>query len=263
MLFYLIYILTGAFAGTLSGLLGIAGGIIIVPILALTLAQANGASGLAMHMAAGTSLAAVCITSLFSTYSHNRRHNILWHLVGKLTPGIILGTIIGGLLASTLSSQILVYLFASFLLIIALYMLIYSEANSHWQLPTNLILFFITLAIGIISGLLGVGGGVIIAPLLIVFNIPTRIAAGTSAACGISITLVGTLVYLVIGFVHTGCISLLHCGYIYWPAAVTISVASILFIPLGAFLSNYLPVVAIKKIFILLLIVTAIKMFWN
>lgn len=263
MLLYLIYLSTGAFVGTMSGLLGIAGGIIIVPILALTFAHANIAAGMEMHMAAGTSLAAVSVTTLFSTYSHNRRHNVLWPLFLKLTPGIILGTIVGGILAYGISTQTLVYIFASFLLLIALYMLIYPEPNSQWQLPSNLVLFFITLAIGITSGLLGLGGGIVIAPLLIVFNIPARAAAGTSAACGIPITIIGSMVYLTMGYFDSGCLSPLQCGYIYWPAAIAVAIAGIAFIPLGAFLSQHLPIIAIKKIFILLLIITAIRMFWN
>lgn len=259
---YFIYIATGALVGTMAGLLGIAGGIIIIPVLALTFTHANIANGIEMHVAAGTALAAVSVTTIFSTISHHRRHNILWPLFWTLIPGIVTGTIMGALLAAAFPNKWLATLFADFLLATAIYMLIFPYPRPHWRLPSTLILVLFSIGIGIISGLFGLGGGIIIAPLLITFNVSATHAAGTAAACGIPITIMGSIIYIFTGWLDGHCLSLATCGYINWPAAFAIAIGGIIFIPFGAFLSRHLPVDIIKKLFIILMMLAAIRMFW-
>lgn len=252
-------LLLGAVAGTLAGLLGIGGGIVIVPVLAwLFLSNPDIPHAHLMHMALGTSLATIVFTSISSIWAHQKRSAISWSIVWQLTPGIILGTVFGILLVAYLSNDILKMMFAVFLLLIAIQLAIDVQPSPHRKIPKWYYSSFVGLFIGNISALVGVGGGSLIIPFLLWCNTPMRHAIATSAACALPIALVGTLGYMLIGWNEHLTWS---TGYIYWPAVFTIVPASLLCAPLGAKLAHNIPVHILKRFFAALLAVVSINMF--
>jgi uncharacterized membrane protein YfcA len=212
-----------------------------------------------MHMAAGTSLASMIFTMLAALYSNQQRGLVLWKVAAKLTPGIMLGSILGAFLAGLLSSRALEVCFGIFLLIVVARMLFFSSQPSQHGLPGPLGFGIASVIIGIQSGLLGVGGAFITIPFLTYCNVSIRQAAGTSVALALPITLIGTLIYSVMGS-HTMGLPAWTTGYVYWPAAIVVACFGMLFVKLGSFLSGRLPTHIIEKIFALLLLVMAVRL---
>lgn len=256
---FTIFALIGALTGISAGLLGISGGVIVVPLLAMTF-QNFGINGhVVMHMAVATSLAAMVFTAASSTYSHNRRGAVIWHVFWQFLPGIIIGTILGVLFASLLSTQILKYIFVIFLILIAIGMFFSFHVFARHHLPKPLGMSFVGLFIGAKSGLLGVGGGAITVPFLTWASIPMRRASGTAAACGLPIAIVGTISTIYTGWGVTQ-VSHYTLGYVYWPAAMMVAASSMLCVFIGSKLSLLLPTILIKRIFAFVLILAAINL---
>jgi len=258
---FILFAITGAIAGTAAGLLGIGGGMIVVPCLAFVFTHTGLAPESIMHTASATSLAAMVFTASMSTYSHNKREAVLWSIFRRLLPGIIIGTVLGMFLASTLSTEVLKIIFAIFLLLIAIRMFLNYKPKVARGLPGSLSKFGIAMAIGGKSGLLGVGGGALMVPFLIHCNIPIRKAAGTSAACGLPIAIAGTLSAIITGW-HVDPGELYTFGYVFWPAALIIAIFSMSFVFLGAKLSHVLPVNTIRRVFAVVLLLAAINLFY-
>jgi len=255
---YLLYLATGALAGTLSGLLGLGGGIVVVPALVFILASLGFPQSHIMHVAAGTSLAAMIVTASVSVRSHYRRGNVDWQIVKLLLPGVIIGVIAGALLAGVLTTHVLIIILSIVLLLSALRMF-YSAK----QKPTNkklpvLIIMFCSLLIGLKSGLLGLGGGILIVPLLSFFGVDMRKASGTSAACTLPIAIVGTITFIFTGM-HADA-GHLQSGYVYWPAFIGIVIGSALFVPVGAALGAKLNRAVLRRIFAVILVIVAAKL---
>lgn len=259
MMIILGYLGVGIGAGILAGLFGVGGGLIIVPVLVF-LFQAQGInSQIIVHLAIGTSLATIIMTSLSSVYAHHQRQAVLWHLVSQLTPGIVLGTWLGAKIVNFLPTHTLKTIFGVFELLIAIKVGFDLHANPARQLPKQSVLILIGAIIGFISGIIGIGGGVLTVPFLTWCNIPLRNAIATSAACGLPISVAGSL-----GFIVTGWgMSLLppySIGYIYLPALFGVAAASVITAPFGARLAHTLPTKLLKKLLMLLLIMLGIRM---
>lgn len=251
-------LLLGMVAGTLAGLLGVGGGVIIVPVLAwIFLAYPEIPSEHLMHIVLGTSLATIVFTSMSSIWAHHQRGAIYWPVVRQLTPGLVIGAICGVVIAGYLSSNTLRIVFSIFLLLIAAQLGFGAQPTPQRKLPKGYLATFISFLIGKISALVGVAGGSLIVPFLIWCNVPIRHAVATSAACGLPITLVGALGYIIIGWQETIAWS---TGYVYWPAVFTIVPTSLLFAPLGAKLAYSIPVNVLKRFFAAFLCVVGIKM---
>ncbi|OQW93854.1 MAG: hypothetical protein BWK79_08940 [Beggiatoa sp. IS2] len=251
-------LLLGLVAGTLAGLLGVGGGVIIVPVLVwLFHDHPEIPTAHLMHMALATSLATIVFTAISSIRAHQQRQAILWSVVWQLTPGIIVGTVLGASVASFLSSDTLKTVFALFLLLIAGQLGFGAHPASHRQLPQWLGTTFTGLIIGKISALLGVGGGSLTVPFLVWCNVPMRHAVGTSAACGLPIAIAGTLGYIVMGWHNSPAWS---TGYVYWPAVAAIVPTSLLFAPVGAKLAHSIPVTVLKRFFAVFLAIVSVKM---
>jgi hypothetical protein len=256
---WVLYLALGAFAGLLAGLLGVGGGLVIVPVLAALFMQQGVASEVIMHLALGTSLASIVFTSLSSIRAHQQHGAILWPPFRQLTPGILLGAALGGWVAGIMTTAWLKPLFGIFELLVALHMLLSIQPRAHRSLPGKLSMTGAGSVIGLVSALVGIGGGTLTVPLLVWHSVALRQAIATSAACGLPIAVAGSLSYIANGWgqpllpAHT-------LGYLHVPALLGIVTSSMLFAPLGAKLTHSLPVSLLKKIFGGFLLLLAIKL---
>lgn len=255
----LIYLLLGALAGLVAGLLGVGGGIVIVPVLA-ALFQARGFNGAnIMHLALGTSLATIAVTSISSVVAHHRLGSLNWRLAAWLAPGLVAGALLGAFMADGVASATLQRFFGLFEMAVALYMFFGTKVGAGVERPILVPELLATgTIIGAISAMLGIGGGTMTVPYLTWRGRLMREAVAVSSACGFPIALAGGAGYLLAGL-DAPLLPPLATGYLYWPAFVAISCASLLLAPVGARLAHRLPVAQLKRLFsvILLLIGSA------
>ncbi|VAW57251.1 Uncharacterized UPF0721 integral membrane protein [hydrothermal vent metagenome] len=251
-----LYLILGAAVGTLAGMLGVGGGLIIVPVLVTILAFQNISQNIIMHLALGTSLASIVFTSISSVYSHHQHQSVSWHRAIRLTPGILLGAWLGGLLASQLSSEFLKPVFAIFECLVAIYMLWGNKASIHNQMPSFINFSMSGGVIGLISSFVGIGGGSLSVPWLMWHGSSIHKAIATSAAVGFPIALSGSASYLYAGW-NQPLLPQYSLGFIYLPALFCIALSSIIFAPLGVRMTHKLNVKKLKRIFAGLLFVLA------
>ncbi len=259
----ILYLVTGICVGTVSGLFGVGGGLIIVPVLYFVFSAQGFPGQTLMHLALATSLATIVITSISSTRAHHRHRAVLWPLVMKFTPGILIGAWLGGLLAARISSEILKPMFGAFELLVAGYMLSqYKPAQRSDQVSTTRVSLGGGV-IGLISALVGIGGGSLTVPFLLWHGIPMRKAVATSAAVGLPIALAGTAAYIYSGWHQSFTIdghTELTLGYVHLTAFISIIATSFIFAPVGAKLAHRLPELTLKRIFSLFLLAIAFKL---
>jgi uncharacterized membrane protein YfcA len=259
---YLLYIVLGAVAGVLAGLLGIGGGLVIVPMLNFAFEWQNFPMEHIQHVALGTSMATIIFTSLSSMRAHHKRGAINYTAFWRLTPGIIVGTYLGSWVASLLSTLFLKVFFGLFLYYVATQMLLNIKPKGSHELPGSAGTFAAGSGIGIFSALVGIGGGTLTVPFLSWCNLTMHAAIATAAAVGLPIALAGTAGYVINGWSVAG-IPGPHIGYVYIPALLGIIVTSMLTAPYGAKLAHSLPVAKLKKIFAILLYLVGTRMLWN
>ena len=254
----LLYVALGAFAGFMAGLLGVGGGLIIVPVLAWILHGQQINDALVMHIAIGTSLATIVVTSLSSIRAHNQRGTVLWPVVWQLTPGIAIGAWLGAAVADLLSSVTLTKVFAVFALLVAVQIAFGAKPALHRGLPGTPGLLATGVVIGAVSSIVGIGGGSLTVPFLTWCNTSIRQSVATSAACGLPIALSGSVGFIATGLNATG-LPAWSLGYIYGPALIGIATASMFSAPLGAKLAHTLPTGILKKVFSVFLALVGIK----
>lgn len=258
---WLTYLALGAAAGLVAGLLGVGGGLIIVPVLATQFhAQGFGADKL-MHLAVGTSLATIVLTSISSVRAHHRHGAVDWSIFHQLTPGILLGALAGAALADLLASDSLRRIFGVFELAVAAQLAFGRPPAAHRTLPGRLALGSAGTVIGSVSAIVGIGGGTLTVPFLAWCNVPLRRAVATSAACGLPIAVAGATGYVLMGWGEED-LPAGATGYVYWPAFAGIVLASVLAAPLGARLAHRLPVDVLRRVFAVFLVALGIKMLW-
>jgi uncharacterized membrane protein YfcA len=256
----LAYLGTGAVAGLLAGLLGVGGGLVIVPALAALYAMGGFPPDSLMHYAVGSSLATIVPTSIASLVSHHRRGGIHWLAVQGMTPGIVLGALGGAWFAVAISSPALRLLFGGFELLVALQLLAGRQPAAHRALPGAAGLGFAGGVIGAVSALLGIGGGTLTVPFLLWNGVDILRSVATSAACGLPIALAGAAAFAVEATDGGALPAGMHTGFVYWPAVVGIASTSILAAPLGARLAHYLPKAVLQRIFAFLLALIGLRM---
>jgi uncharacterized membrane protein YfcA len=257
---FLIYLLVGAIVGVFAGLLGVGGGLVIVPVLSIIFLKNGFDPSITVHLAIGTSLATIIFTSLSSIWAHQRHGAIQWPIVKQLVPGIIIGAVIAAALADFFSTMILKTLFSIFEFLVAIQMFFSLIPEAHQRIPLRKTLLGVGTVIGSVSSLVGIGGGTLTVPFLVWCRVPMRQAIATSSACGLPIAVAGSAGFLVVGLDNIY-LPEYTTGYIYWPSLAGIASTSILFAPLGAKLTHVLPVTLLRKIFSLILIILAGKMF--
>jgi uncharacterized protein len=259
---YLAYLSVGAIAGVLAGLLGVGGGLIIVPMLMFCFTRLGLPPDSMMHLAVATSTASIAFTSLSSFLSHHKRGAVAWAAVRRITPGILVGTFCGTFVASRLSTHGLKAFFCVFLAYVVGQMLLDKKPQPSRELPGALGMTCVGGVIGLVSSLVGIGGGVVSVPFLLWCNLPGHRAIGTSAAFGFPIAIGGSLGYLVNGW-QAVALPPGSVGFVYLPALVCIVSASVLTAPLGVRLAHRLPVTRLKRVFAALLIVVGVRMVWS
>jgi len=255
----LAFLLLGSVVGFIAGLLGVGGGGIMVPVLTVIFLQQGGHIDAVMHLALGTSMASIIVTSLSSLLAHQKHNAINWKIVKLMSIGVIIGTFSSTFLASYLSSLYLAMFFTAFMSYIAVKMLFKKQADNVVNDVNNSSLLFTSTGIGAISALVSIGGGSLTVPYLTSKNIDIKKAIATSAALGLPISLAGTLGFLINGW-HSNFDYNHSFGFIYLPAVFFISMTSFITVPYGAKLAQYLPVTILKKIFAFLLISLSVKM---
>lgn len=255
----LVYLASGAVVGILAGLLGLGGGVIIVPLLNMVFAWQGMSPDLIQHMALGTSLSTIVFTSISSFRAHHQRGSVRWDLWRTITPSIVLGTFGGSLLAGTLSTYFLKMFFAIFLFVIGTQMLLNLTPKATRPLPSKATIASVGGVIGLISSFAGVGGGTMSVPFMVWCKVPFIGAVGTSAAIGLPIALSGTLGYIVSGWGDPA-LPAWSLGYVSVSATLGLVVPSMLTAPLGVRLGHALPVKVLKRFFGLFIYVMAINM---
>lgn len=258
----LVLITVGAAAGTLAGLLGIGGGIIIVPVLALIFDSQGIHADVLMHVSIGTSLATIAVTSISSIRTHHQHKAIDWQVFRRITPGILVGGLLGAAIAKLISGQDLRLIFGVFMLLVAAQMIFGNSSRPHRQLPASLGMFLSGTAIGSMSSLMGIGGGSMSVPFLTWCNMAIRQAVATSAAIGFPIAIAG-----VTGFIVTGWgvenRPVWSLGFVNIPAFLSIIAASTLFAPLGAKITHRISQQWLKKFFGYFLLLLSIKILYG
>lgn len=256
---FAIYALLGSFAGILAGLLGVGGGIIIVPMLVATFTYQQFPQELIMHLALGTSLASILFTSLSSAYSHHKRGGVNWQIVKHITVGIILGTYAGSFIAAQIPAKYLQMFFSAFLFYVAFQMIFNKQPKLTRELPNIIGMNIVGSIIGLISSLVGIGGGTLSVPFMVWHNVEMRKAIGTSSAIGIPIAFSGCFGYFMNGLSVPN-LPEYSLGFIFLPALLGMVIFSMMTAPFGAKLAHTLPVVRIKKIFAVLLFIVGVNM---
>ncbi|OGI44567.1 MAG: hypothetical protein A2V92_00975 [Candidatus Muproteobacteria bacterium RBG_16_65_31] len=255
----LIYIAVGVFAGFVAGLLGVGGGLIIVPVLAL-LFQRQGVSGaVLMHLAIGTSLASIIVTSLSSMRAHHARGAVLWDVFRRLTPGIVVGALVGAAIADLMPTRALRGFFGVFELLVAAQIAFNVAAAPHRRLPGRVGMARAGMVIGAVSAVVGIGGGTLTVPFLVWCNIAIRKAVATSSAVALPIAVAGAVGFVTAGWNEAG-LPDWSSGYVYWPALAAIAPASILLAPVGARFAHTIPTVTLSRIFAGFLALLGIRM---
>lgn len=257
----LLYFIMGGFAGLLAGMLGLGGGILIVPGLAVLFLHLHIAPEFIMHMAAGTSLSIMVMTSAIAAFSHYKLGTVRLDILRRMLPGILLGVVMGAVIAYFMDSSALMLLLAVFLLVISVIMFKNSFNGTvvSRDMPGQALLGGVSSVIGLFSGMLGIGSGSLTIPFLSRFGISMSQSASVSASCTFFVALVGSLSFIFTGWGNSSGLAY-STGYVYWPAFLMVSIASMVFAPLGAMLSKRLPGPILKRIFSVFLFFVAIKM---
>jgi uncharacterized membrane protein YfcA len=247
----------GAIAGFLAGLLGIGGGMIMVPFMTMILTAKGFHEDVVVKMAVATSLATICFTSLSSVRAHHQRGAVLWPVVRLLSPGIVLGSLIGAQLAVAMPTQMLSLFFALFVAYSATQMLLDKKPQPSRTLPGKLAMLGMGHVIGLISSLVGAGGAFVSVPFMTWCNVKIHQAVATSAALGFPIALAGTLGYVWAGWslpaMPEGAV-----GYLYLPGLLIIAMASMSTAPLGARTAHRMDIRPLKRAFAFVLYALAI-----
>lgn len=252
-------LLLGAVAGVIAGLLGVGGGLIIVPGLLFLFEHLHFPGAINMHMALGTSLASIIFTSLSSIHAHHQHAAVKWYVVAVMSPGILIGAAIGSVIADYLDGDVLRLFFSLFLLFAAIQMGLNISPNPKRGLPGFAGTSTVSMIIGMISAIVGIGGGTMTVPFLVWCNTNIRHAVGTSAAIGLPIAISAAISYTITGW-NNPLLPTSSLGYIYLPAMLVIIFASMLFAPIGANLAHHLPVKKLKRFFAFLLAILSIRL---
>jgi uncharacterized membrane protein YfcA len=250
----------GAAIGFLAGLLGIGGGMMMVPIMTLLLTQRGVESGMAVKMAIATSMATILFTSISSVRAHHRLGAVRWDIARGMAPGIVLGGLAAGAGAfSLLKGQGLALFFAAFIGYTALKMLRDNKPQPGRHMPGALGTAGVGAGIGFLSGLVGAGGAFLSVPFMTWCNVPPRHAVGTSAALGFPIALASTVGYGVAGWSLPPALPGAW-GYLYLPALAIVSLASMSLAPMGARTAQRVNVGVLKRLFAVMLLALAASM---
>jgi uncharacterized membrane protein YfcA len=258
-----ILLTAGVFTGVTAGLLGVGGGIVIVPILFHLFTTLGIPADVRMHVAVGTSLATIIATSMSSLRAHHKRGGVDQALVRGWGPAVFVGVLIGSALAGHLKGPVLMTVFASVGLVVALHM---AFNNPSWiladALPGGMKKQTMAGTIGMVSAMMGIGGGTLSVPVLTLFGYPIHRAVGSAAAIGLIIGIPGTIAFIATGWDAPGRPPY-SVGYVNLLALFLILPTSMIFAPLGARMAYRLNTRNLRRAFAVFLAATALRMFYS
>lgn len=249
-------VLMGVVGGFLAGLLGIGGGMIMVPFMVIILEAKHFPPEHVVKMAVATSLATICFTSLSSVRAHNKHGAVLWPVARSLAPGILLGGAVGAQIAAALPTKVLGMVFAVFIAYSATQMLLNRKPQASRTLPGPVGMVGVGGVIGLLSSIVGAGGAFVSVPFMTWCNVRIHQAVATSAALGFPIALAGTLGYVWAGR-HLGEMPPGAFGYLYVPGLLVIASASMMMAPLGARTAHRMDIRPLKRAFAIVLYLLA------
>lgn len=255
--------MTGVIGGLLAGLLGVGGGIVVVPVLYHVFSYLEIDAAYRMHLAVGTSLATIIPTSIRSMRAHQQKQSFDATLFRQWAPGIFVGVIVGSWLANLADFAALTSVFACVALAVAIHMgfgrhdLVLAQAP-----PEGLIRAGITTCIGSLSAMMGIGGGTLSVPIMTLLGVPIHRAIGTAAGLGAVIAVPGVIGFTIGGWGTSG-LPPFSVGYVNWLGFALIVPTTILTVPLGANIAHSLDPRPLRRAFAFFLAVTAIRMFWD
>ena len=253
------YAAVGAAVGFFAGLLGIGGGAIMVPLLVMLFEAQGLPKAHILHLAVGSGMASILFTSLSSMRAHAVRGVVRWDLALALTPGILVGGLLGSAITAWISTQLFASLFTVVVFFAATNILIDRKPKPARQLPGALGSMLVGVVISFFSTLAALGGAFLTIPFALYCNVPMLQAIGTSAIVGFPIALAGSVGFIAAGWGQSG-LPPYSIGYVYLPAMLGITLASVLTAPLGAAAAHRLPTKRLKQIFAVLLYALATKM---
>lgn len=246
----------GAVAGLLAGMLGIGGGLVVVPLLIFLLPSLGVAPELVVQMAIATSLATICMTTLSAARSHMRHGQVSWFWVRRVIPGLVVGAMLGAYLATQIAPQWLQRIFAVALLVLSVRLIVPQRTGEPLTDISKRLLGFLSTLIGSFAALVGIGGGALTVPFLQRLRVPIRQAIAVSSVGSLSIGTSAALSFIVLGQLQADS-NLGPLGYIHAPAWIAISIASVLFAPLGAALTQRIAVRKLQQGFAAFLVIVA------
>ncbi len=255
-------LLMGVGGGFAAGLLGIGGGMVLVPFITMIFSARHFAPDLVVHMAIATSLGTILFTSLSSVRAHHLHGAVLWPVVKLLAPGILVGSWIGPWIGKQMNTSLLALVFSVFVAFSATQMLVNRKPAAGRELPGPAGMAGAGAVIGVVAGLVGAGGGFISVPFMGWCNVRIHNAVATSAALGFPIALSGTLSNIYFGW-QAPALPAWSLGYVYLPALAVIALASVAMAPLGARAAHRMPVVQLRRVFALILYALAAYMLWK
>ena len=257
-----IFLIMGTCGGFAAGLLGVGGGMVLVPFVTMIFTAKGFPPAVVVHMAIATSLATIMFTSLSSVRAHHLHGAVRWPIVLLLAPGIVIGSWVGPWLAKQLNTSLLALVFALFVAFSATQMILNRKPSPSRELPGRAGMFAVGTGIGVVSGIVGAGGGFLSVPFMSWCNVKMHNAVATSAALGFPIALSGTLANMYFGWHEPG-LPAYSFGYIYLPALLVIAIASVTMAPVGARAAHRMPVAKLKRIFAMVLYCLSAYMLWK
>jgi uncharacterized membrane protein YfcA len=256
------FLVLGAIVGFLAGLLGLGGGMTMVPLLTFVFTREGFAPEHVVHMAIATATATILFTSVASIREHQRHRAILWPVVGGLAPGVVVGSLAGPQIVGGMSTPILSAFFGLFVAVAATNILLDRKPKPARELPGRGGLVAVGGGIGLIASMVGAGGAFMTVPFMTACNVPMRNCVATSAALGLPVALAGTIGFIVAGLARTGMPSY-TIGYVYVPALLAIVAASMVSAPFGARAAHRWPVTRLKHAFASVLYALGAYMLWR
>jgi uncharacterized membrane protein YfcA len=258
-IWWLAYPLLGVFAGFVAGLFGVGGGLTIVPLLFILFTAQAFPVEHSMHLALGTSMATIVLTSIASMRAHHSHGAVRWDIVKSFAPGLVIGTLSGSFFATWVPTRPLAMMFTAIVYYASVQMMLDFKPKPHRQLPGTAGMVVVGTLIGVVSSLVAAGGGFLTIPFMVFCNVVIHNAVGTSSALGFPIAVAGTVGYILSGLKTQG-LPEYSLGYIYLPAFIGVVTISFLMAPVGARLAHKLPVKQLKRAFGGFLALLATKM---
>ncbi len=253
------YLAIGAAVGFFAGLLGIGGGAIMVPLLVMLFDAQGLPREHILHLAVGSAMATILLTSISSVRAHSQRGALRWDLVKAMTPGMLLGGLAGSAVAGSIPTRLLALLFSILIFFAAVNILIERKPAPSRALPRAGVFFFGGFVISGASAFVAIGGALMTVPFLVYCQVPILQAIGTAAALGFPIALASSIGFVASGLANPG-LPPWSLGYVYLPAFAGITITSVLFAPLGAYVTHRMPTRILRRVFACLMFALAIKM---